>query len=401
MDFSYRAIDASGRVVTGRMPAMNERELEARLKQTGLEVIDARSRKAARFAPLRRVQRRELIGFCYHMEQTLRGGVLLTDALADLVEGTADRGFRDVLSAMLESVREGSSLSMAMTGHPQAFDEVFIGLIRAGEQSGQLFEAFARIGASLRWQDELTAKLKKIVSYPAFTLVVLLAVASFMLIYLVPQLSGFIKSTSGGELPLQTRILLSLSEAMVAHWPWFLAAPVLFVFLVWAGLRRAGPALRLRLDRLKLRVPLAGSIVEKVALARFASLFGMLYAAGVPVLTSLEVCRGAAGNQWIAHGIARVRELIVDGSGMTEAFQKTQLFPNLVLRMVRIGETTGELDAALANVTYFYNREVEETLQRVQAVIEPMLTVSLGLLLAWLMMAVLGPVYDLIAKVKI
>lgn len=400
MEFSYRAIDANGRVVTGRMPAMNERELEARLKQTGLEVIDARSRKAARFMPVRRVQRRELIGFCYHMEQTLRGGVLLTDALGDLVDGTADRGFRDVLSAMLESVREGSSLSTAMTSHPQAFDEVFIGLIRAGEQSGHLFDAFARIGSSLRWQDELAAKLKKIVSYPAFTLVVLLAVASFMLIYLVPQLSGFIKSTTGGELPLQTRILLSLSEAMVAHWPFFFAAPVVIVASIWAGLRQAGPALRLRLDRLKLRLPLAGPILEKVALARFASLFGMLYAAGVPVLMSLEVCRGAAGNHWIAHGIARVRELIVDGSGMTEAFQKTQLFPNLVLRMVRIGETTGELDAALANVTYFYNREVEETLQRVQAVIEPMLTVSLGLLLAWLMMAVLGPVYDLIAKVK-
>ena len=401
MEFSYRAIDANGRVVTGRMPAMNERELEARLKQTGLEVIDARSRKAARFMPVRRVQRRELIGFCYHMEQTLRGGVLLTDALADLVEGTPDRGFRNILSAMLEAVREGSSLSIAMAGHPQAFDEVFIGLIRAGEQSGQLFDAFARIGSSLRWQDELAAKLKKIAAYPVFTLVVLQVVASFMLIYLVPQLSVFIKSTSGGELPLQTRMLLGLSEAMVTHWVWFLATPLVVAAAVWAGLRRASPTLQLCLDRLKLRAPLAGPILEKVALARFASLLGMLYAAGVPVLTSLEVCRGAAGNQWIAHGITRVRELIVDGSGMTEAFQKAQLFPNLVLRMVRIGETTGELDAALANVTYFYNREVEETLQRVQAVIEPMLTVSLGLLLAWLMMAVLGPVYDLIAKVKI
>ena len=144
-----------------------------------------------------------------------------------------------------------------------------------------------------------------------------------------------------------------------------------------------------------------GGVLQKVVLARFSSLFAMLYAAGVPILDSLQVCQNAAGNRHVARAIAKVRDEIVSGCGISEAFARAKVFPNLVIRMVRVGEATGELDRSMENVSYFFNREIQETIGRIQAMIEPVLTMLLGLLLGWLMMSVLGPIYDLLGKLKV
>lgn len=400
--FDYRAVDANGKISLGRMPAQNERELENRLRNNGLETLSISTRRTdARGLGMRGVPRRELINFSFHMEQTLRGGVMLSDALSDLVDGVTHVAFRDVLTVILEAVREGSSLSKAMAEFPATFDAVFIGLAHAGEASGQLPEAFARIGARLRWIDELDGQVRKMVMYPAFTLAVLISVSLFMLIYLVPQLAGFIREMAGGELPLQTRVLLALSDALRAWWPLFIAAPILVVVSAWLAWRSLGEKALTRIDRTLLRLPVVGIVFENIVLSRFTSLFGLMYASGIPVLQSLEVCRNAAGNRWIAAGIERVREEVVQGRALTDAFAQVGLFPSLVLRMVKIGESTGELDKALANVAYFFNREIQERIDRIQALVEPALTVALGLMLGWLMLAVLGPIYDILGKIKI
>lgn len=400
--FVYRAVDTSGRVSRGRMPALNERELEGRLRNSGLEVIAATELSVSRGGLTRgRIGRTELINFCFHMEQTLRGGVPLTESIADLLDGLAHRGFRDVLTVCLEAVREGAPLSVALATFPNTFDEVFIGLIRSGEESGRLPEAFARVGARLRWIDELSSQVKKMIAYPAFTILVLLAVTAFLLIYLVPQLSSFIREASGGELPLTTKVLLALSQFLVHGWPYVLAAPFVLALLGWIVYTRLGEASLMRLDRMKLKLPVVGGVIERIVLARFTSLLGTLYESGVPVLHALHVCRDAAGNRWVARGIDRVHDEIVQGQGLSDAFAAVGMFPTLVLRMVRIGEATGELDKSLVNVSYFYNREIQASIDRIQALVEPLLTVTLGLLLGWLMMAVLGPIYDLLGKIRL
>ena len=398
--FVYRAVDQSGKVNSGRMPAINQRELEARLRNNGLDVIHAKPIARSALRLWSGVPRKELINFCFHMDQTLRGGVLLTDTLADLVDGVGHRKFRDVLTVLLEAVRGGQTLSVAMRDFPDVFDEVFVGLLEAGEEAGTLPDSFAKLTQSLRWLDELSAQVKKMLLYPAFTVLVLLAVTAFMLLFLVPQLAGFIRATSG-DLPMQTRMLLSLSQFMVAHWAKLLVLPFVVVAGLLATLRLGGDPVRDAIDRGKLRLPVVGAVIRKVVLARFASLFAMLYAAGVPILKSLEVSQNAAGNRHVAHAIGRVRDEIVAGCGITLAFERAAVFPNLVLRMVRIGEVTGELDRSLNNVAYFYDREIQETIGRIQTMIEPVLTMALGLLLGWLMMSVLGPIYDLLGKLKV
>jgi type IV pilus assembly protein PilC len=398
--YVYRAIDVSGRTLSGRMPAGNERELEARLKNGGMELINAKEQSSKKGFIGKSMPRKELINFCFHMEQTLRGGVQLTDALSDLIDGTDHQVMRDTLSVILQSVGDGTSLSSALSSYPNLFDELFIGLIHAGEEAGTLPDAFRKLGEGLRWADELSSQLTKMMMYPAFTILVLVAVAFFMLLFLVPQLAGFIKSAVG-DIPFQTRLLLSISEAVVAHWGKILSAPLLIVFAIWAGVRFSSEATQTKLDRLKFKIPVVGSVIEKVALARFTSLFGMLYASGVPILRSLEVCQGAAGNRHLAQGLALVQQKITEGMGLSIAFESVKIFPNLVLRMIKIGESTGEIDKSLLNASYFFNREIQERISKIQAMIEPLLTVTLGLMLGWLMMAVLGPIYDILGKMKV
>lgn len=398
--FLYRAVDASGRVSQGRLPAMSTRELEARLLGSGQELISARPVGAKGWRPGRRVPTKELINFCFHMDQTLAAGILVTDSLNDVVESTGNAQFRDSLLMVLESVRGGQALSDALSEFPLIFDEVFVGLIKAGEESGRLAEMFAKLGDSLRWQDELQSQLKKLMMYPAFMITVIFAVTLFVLLYLVPQLAGFIKST-GNELPMQTRLLLAASDGLIANWGKLATAAVLAPLLVWVLLKLTDQRLDYQIDRMKLAMPVFGKVLEKTIVARFSSLFGMLYASGVPVLKSIDVCREAVGNRALSRAIEVVQLEISSGRSIAQAFSAAALFPALMIRMIRIGESTGEIDKALQNVSYFYNREVRETIEKIQAMIEPVMTLILGLILGWLMMAVLGPVYDLIAKIKV
>ncbi len=397
--FAYRAVDGNGRVCAGRLPAISASELESRLRSAGLELLKASPVRPRVFGG--GIPRKELIGFCMHREQTLRAGLMITDALADQVDGASHARFRELLTVTLQAVREGTQLSDALKAFPEAFDDVFVGLVRSGESSGRLPDAFGKLGDMIKWQDELLAKTKKLLMYPAITVTVLVGVTVFVLVFLVPQLAGFIREMSGGKLPFQTRLLLDMSAGLVAHWGKLLMIPPVLAAAAYLALRFGGERLRYRIDRAKLRIPLVGKVLEKILIARFTALFGMLYAAGLPVLQAVGIGRDAVGNRHVAAAITQAMDFIEQGKGIGDAFEATGLFPRLVLRMIRIGESTGDLDKGLANISYFYNREIGESIEKVQALIEPALTLSLGLILGWLMMSVLGPIYDLLAKVKV
>jgi len=399
--YTYRAATATGAIRRGRLAALNPQELEARLRLLGLDLIDARPHDVGRWSRRATVPRRELIAFCVHLETTLTARVQLIDALADLAESTTHARFREIVSVVLDRVREGSSLSAAMREYPFVFDPVFLGLVESGERSGHLDQIFARLAANLKWQDEIISATKKAITYPAFTLAVLTGATLFILLYLVPQLSEFIRSASDGKLPFQTRLLLQMSLGLQAYWYLLPVPPLLLCLTVFVIGRSGSENLKRRVDGLRLRLPVIGAILSRLAIARFAGLFGMLYASGVPVLVSLEVAEGAIGNRALADGAQRARSRIAQGSSMTDAFAEAALFPNLLLRMIRIGETTGEIDKAMRNVTYFYEREIKDSIERLEALAEPVLTLVLGLLLGWLMMAVLGPLYDLLSKMKV
>src|SRR5262245_53765894 len=396
---TYRAVDAQGKSVPGRIEAVNLFDLEQRLSRMGLDLVDgAPTSQRSRLIGGSRVARQDLINFCFHLEQLATAGVPLLEGLNDLRESVENPRFREVVSGLIESIEGGRNLSGALAEYPEVFSKVFISLVRSGEQTGKLPEVLKSLSESIKWEDELAAQTKKIVMYPAFVGSVVLLVTFFLMIYLVPQMTGFIRNM-GQQIPLQTRMLIVVSDFFVGYWWAILAAP----FAAWGALRVAAarnPAVQYALDRYKISAPLFGPILRKIILSRFASSFAMMYASGITVLDAIRSCEEIVGNRPLEAALKSAGQQIAEGKNMTAAFADLGLFPPLVIRMLRIGENTGALDTALLNVSYFYNRDVRESIGKVQAMIEPALTVLLGLILGWVMLSVLGPVYDAISKMK-
>lgn len=395
--YTYKAINPDGRVVLGRIDALNAVDLELRLRRMELDLVNGEPISHRRLFG-GKIPRRELINFCFHLEQLARAGVPLLEGLCDLRDSLEHPRFREVVASLIESIEGGKTLSQAMEGQRRVFNRVFVSLIRAGEATGRLPEILRNLSDSLKWEDELASQTKKVILYPAFVGSIVVAATFFLMIYMVPQLKQFVKNM-GQTLPAQTQALFFVSDLLVAYWYVALLLPALLVGGLQFALR-TNPRARVRFDAFKLRLPLFGNILRKIILSRFANVFALLYASGIPILESIRTTQDVVGNRVVKQGLQRVEQLIGEGQNVTAAFHGVGLFPPLVIRMLRVGESTGALDDALMNVSYFYNRDVRESVEKVQQLIEPMLTVLLGCLLGWIMLSVLGPVYDVISKIK-
>ena len=397
--YTYKAIDAGGKAVLGRVDAGNVFDLEQRLSRMGLALVSgAPTAQKTRLIGGARIQRQDLINFCFHLEQLAGAGVPIVEGLIDLRDSVESMRFREIVGGLVETIEGGKSLAQALADYPEVFSKVFVSLVRSGEQTGKLPEVLKSLSESLKWEDELAAQTKKLLVYPLFVGGIVLLVTFFLMIYLVPQMTGFIKNM-GQEIPLQTRILIHVSNFFVGYWWAVLAAP----FVAWFGLKAAArtyPSVAYTIDDLTLRVPLVGPILRKIILSRFASSFAMMYGAGITVLDAIRSSEEIVGSRPLENALRTAGQQIAEGKGLTMAFTDVGLFPPLVIRMLRIGENTGALDKALLNVSYFYNREVREGIGRVQAMIEPAMTLVLGAILGWVMLSVLGPVYDTISKMK-
>ena len=398
LTFQYNAIDKNGGSVRGKLAAVNEVDLELRLQRMGLDLITVRKVNEPMHLGRGSITRQDLITFCFHMEQLSRAGIPLLEGLADLRDSTEQPRFREILSAILEEVEGGKTLSQAMNNHPAAFDNVFVSLIKAGEQSGTMTEVFENLATTLKWQDELVAQTKRLLMYPALVFVVVGGVIVFLMMYLVPQLVSFLKNM-GQELPFQTKALIFVSGVFVNYWYLVFGLPILAAVAATLVIRQSARA-RYRWDYFKLRIPFVGPILQKIILARFANFFALMYQSGITILDALKTSEEIVVNRVIADGLARAGQQISAGDSVAESFENLGMFPPLVVRMLRVGEATGALDTALLNVTYFYNREVKESVEKLLKMLEPALTVMLGLVLAVIMFSVLTPIYDILGKMK-
>ena len=396
--FTYKAIDPRGKSVIGRVEAVNLFDLEQRLSRMDLDLVSgAPSRSKTRFLG-GGITRQDLINFCFHLEQLASAGVPVTEGLTDLRDSVENARFKEVVAGLIESIEGGRSLSQALAEFPEVFGKVFVSLVRSGEQTGKLADVLKSLTETLKWEDELAAQTKKLMIYPAFVGGIVLLVTFFLMVYLVPQMTGFIRNM-GEAIPLQTRILMAVSDFFVNYWYIVIFAP----FAIFFGLKiaiKTNPAVEYAFDRYKISMPFLGPIFRKIILSRFAGSFAMMYSSGITVLDAIRSCEEIVSNRPLEQALKTAGQQIAEGKNLTAAFEDLDLFPKLVIRMMRIGENTGALDTALLNVSYFYNREVKEAIGKVQAMIEPALTLVLGAILGWVMLSVLGPVYDAISKLK-
>lgn len=398
--FHYKAVDKLGRQAMGQMDAQNEADLEIRLERMGLDLITFRSaRRSTSLINRNKISRQDLVMFCFQLEQLSSAGVPILDALNDLQESNENPYFQKVIGALSAEVEGGKLLSQALAEHPNVFDEVFVSLVEAGEKTGQLPEVFNNLFNNIRWQDELITQTKKLLAYPAFIAIVVLAAIVFLMVYLVPEMVGFLKNM-GQELPLNTKILIAISDAFQHYWWLILGLPTLAV-LALAALIKKNPAARYQFDMMKLNLPFTGAILHKIIMARFARYFALMYQTGIPILDAIKICEKIVGNRVVADALRRAQTQINAGESMSESFHNAGLFTPLVVRMIRVGENTGALDKSLMNISYFYDRDVNDAMQKMLKLIEPTLTVILGCILAFIMFSVLGPVYDSFSKLQL
>ncbi|MEQ8968733.1 MAG: type II secretion system F family protein [Azospirillaceae bacterium] len=392
--FRYRAVNSAGRTLRGTMSAASEAELFYRLRDIGLELLDAAPVRQSRFAfyLAKPIRTRDLIELCVHLEQLERVGVPILDALGDIRESTEQIRLRDVLADLSRDVAGGKLLSEALAAHPRVFNQVFVGLVAAGERTGRLADSFAHLARHLRWADETNARVRKALRYPLFLGATTVAMLVALLVFLVPQLSAFL-AMMDTELPLMTRALMAVSEWVRVWWWALLGLPV--VAVVAARLAyRASDAAAYVVDFYAHRVPVVGPVMRKIALSRFAHFFAVMYQSGIGVLQCIETARRTVANRALATSLDVVRRSVEGGSSLTDAFRSSGEFPDLVVRMVGIGEESGNLEETLENITYFYDRDVRDAVDTMIGGIQPIMTAVVGLLMLWVILAVMGPVYD-------
>jgi type IV pilus assembly protein PilC len=398
--FHYRAIDQVGKSEKGRMEARNVADLEVRLHHMGLDLTTVKTaRQVGYLFAKNKVSHRDLVLFCFQLEQLMTAGVPLLEGLDDLKETTENVYFKKVLAAISAEVEGGRTLSQALATHDGVFDEVFIQLVSAGEQTGELSTVFHHLCQTLKWQDALFAQTKRLLAYPLFIFVAVILAISFLMIFLVPELVKFMDSL-GQTLPWNTKVLLFISKAFVHYWWLMIALPIMFISVLAAWVNHSANA-RYAFDRIKLNFPLVGEVLNKIIMARFARYFALMYRTGIPILTAIKTCENIVGNQVIAEALRDIHASINGGKCMGDSFKDTGLFPSLVIRMISVGERSGALDQALMQVSYFYDRDVDEMLQKLLNILEPTLTVVLGLVLMFIMAAVLGPVYEAFSQMPI
>lgn len=394
--YSYRAVNAKGRPIRGVIAAANESDLTTRLEEGGLALVDCKemSEKAGGIssALAKKVRIRDLIQMFVHIEQLQKAGVPLLESLSDVRDTTESPRLRDVMSDVYREVAEGSSLSNAMARHPLVFEKIFISLVGAGEETGNLMNSFAQVIRHLKWTDAMRSKIKKATRYPKILFVVVCGVIWMMMGYVVPQVVGFLKDI-GKELPPVTTALIATSE-FFGNYGIYLVIGFALIYTFIKVARALSESFRYRTDYIALYTPVMGPLIRKISLAQFCQTFGILFSSGLEILKCLEAAKLTAGNLVLVEALSSVKERVQEGFPLSAAMQRSGEFPNLVVRMVKVGEESGNLTEVLEQVTEFYDKDVNEAIDGMIALIEPAMTVLLGGMILWIAAAVFGPIYD-------
>lgn len=397
-NYSYAAVNELGRTIRGQITAENELDLEARLKQAGMDLVDAREARKKKASIFGKVRPRDLILVCLHLEQLDRAGVPLHECLADIRDTAESPKLRDVLTSVYEGVKNGLMLSSALDAHPKVFNKVFIGLVGAGEKTGNLSNSFHHLADHLKWVSEIRRKVKKAIRYPAVLLVVISGVISILMIFVVPKLIDFITS-QGFHIPIHTRALIVVSHGFVDYWFIILGLPtVLIGGLVM--LHRLSDDFAYRIDNMMLHMPIIGPVIRKIDLARFTHFFSVMFNSGIDILESLRAARGVVKNRVLKESIQFVENNVTEGNSLTSSLRLSSQFPSLVIRMFKVGEDSGNMREALENINFFYDREVNDAVDGLVGMIQPILTVIMGTLIFWIIAAVFGPLYESFSKMK-
>jgi type IV pilus assembly protein PilC len=394
--FQYQATSLDGQTRQGLMEANDEGELYRRLREADLFLLRARPARAKRIDRSVRLNRKERLEISHHLATVLVAGIGILTALEDLANHVASR-HRQMVATLADRVRGGDDLSAAMSLFPDAFPETFVRVIEAGEATGSLAERFQDLVADLEWQVELRRLVRKATVYPITVVVALVGLVALILTVVVPQFASVFEQV-GVELPLPTRVVMVTSRFVAGHATILGGGVATLVVGVWM-LRRFSRG-RYLLDRLLLSLPVLGGLRAKLAVAMAAHLLGLLYRAGVGLLKALQITSGVVASPVYQSALRRAGERVREGATLSEALGSSGCFPSLFLRMVQVGESTGDLDTTLARVNRYFRAEVPRTVEMSLAVLQPTLLAILGAVVGGVALSVFLPMYRMMDVIQ-
>jgi type IV pilus assembly protein PilC len=398
--FTYRAYDRGGRLAVGVMDADSARVAAATLQSRGF-LVSAVNEQGHLAEPIRhlrsfvRINRRDLVIFTRQLATMVSAGLPIVMALRVLEEQATNRRLRETIGSVRAGIERGGSLSSEIAKHPQAFFEFYVNTVRAGEISGVLDVSLDYLADYLERELDLVQRVRTAATYPLLVLVFTLVIAAAAIVFIVPMFVQIFRSFKVA-LPLITILMLRVSEAVRALW-WLVVLAIIVSVVGMIALRGTRGGQRV-IDSFMLRLPILGSIVKKLAFARFGRSMAVVIRSGVPMLEGLAAVANALGNRVIGDAIAVARERMRQGRTMADSLSRSPLIPPMVVQMVRVGEETGAMEDVLNKVAEFYEREVDNTVKRFASVVEPLLIVAVGGVVGLVALAVLLPIWTLIAR---
>jgi len=397
--YAYKAIDPDGKTVQAVLEAPNKDELVSTLRQQGMVVLDIeRTRKQRMHALTKqsktggRVKADDIVVFSRQLATMVSAGLPLIQSLDVLREQMENPTLRSIIRQVEADVEGGLSLSEALAKHPKVFSPLFINMVRAGEASGMLDEILNRIAGYLEKAAALRRKVRSALVYPILISIIAVTITSFLILVVIPKFKEIFEGL-GSNLPAPTQMLITFSEAARRYFPFILLAMVAAI----VGIKLYGKADkgRYQLDLLKMKVPIFGILVKKVAIAKFARTLATLIRSGVSILTALEIVSKTAGNKVIENAVLRVRASIREGESIAEPLSQSGVFPPMVVRMIAVGEQTGALEDMLAKIADFYDDEVNAAVAGLTSMIEPLIIAFLGIVIGSIVIAMFLPIFKI------
>ncbi len=399
--YSYRVRDRQGKIVSGKLEADNETAVSQRLREMGYFVIGVEEEKVTLgkkelhiFKP--KVKGKDITVFTRQFATMINAGLPLVKCLNILSEQTESPVLTEIISDVQHEVEMGRSLSEALSKHPDTFKELYTSMVKAGEIGGVLDDVLLRIATTLESEDEIKRRIKSAMTYPLAMLGISLLLLIVMLVFVVPTFEKMF-ADMGATLPFLTRIIMTLSHFLVS---WKGAIFIIAVIVGIVYLRRwvKTPGGRKKLDTLKLKMPVFGTLFHKMSLSRFSRTLGTLVASGVPILQALEITSKTVGNVLVGEAVDNVRAGVKEGDSIARPLGQSDLFPPMVTQMLAIGEETGALDTMLNKVSDFYDSEISATVEALTSLLEPLLIVFLGLVVGIIVIALYMPIFSMITQ---
>ncbi len=392
--YLWEGTDRNGRQVRGEVKAASETVVTTGLRRQGIRVTKI---KRQTFRGGRAINEKDITFFTRQLATMLKSGVPLLQSFEIVARGHGNARFSRLMMDIKAKVETGSSLSQAFRQYPEHFDNLYCNLINAGETAGMLDAILERLATYKEKILAIKAKIKSAMFYPMSVIVVAIVVVWVIMLWVIPAFKNVFKSF-GADLPGPTLFVIALSDFVVSYWWLAFLAIAGLITVITVGIKRSA-ALRYAVDRLSLRLPIVGAILEKATIARWTRTLSTMFAAGVPLVESLDAVAGAAGNAVYAAGTKRIQTEVSTGTSLTNSMTNTGLFPNMVLQMTQIGEESGSLDGMLSRVADFYEREVDDAVAALSSLLEPIIIVFLGVVIGGLVVAMYLPIFKLGAVV--